>query len=176
MTVIRHFSDCYLTDICSWQFSDRYQTVIWLISETFVTYINEEYRFFTLFCRYTQVRPTWNTANSGSTKTTSCGIKTWLNFWSPASVQHTRGFTFGFICKIYNFLNAAVIPFLILIYFNAQVYIVIKRRRRLVIGRRLLNHESNAYKAAKKHRTKHYPIWASSTPSCFSEECGYLRD
>ena len=43
-----------------------------------------------------------------------------------------------------------MIPFSTLTYFNAQVYIVIQRRRKH-IGRRLLNPESNAIKA--EHQT-----------------------
>ena len=44
------------------------------------------------------------------------------------------------------FLSAAVIPFLVLSYLNANVYIVIRRRRQH-LGQRFMNPESNAYKA-----------------------------
>ena len=42
-TLIWHISDSFLTDFCNWQFSDRFQTDFRQISETFGTNKSKEY-------------------------------------------------------------------------------------------------------------------------------------
>ena len=43
-TLIWHISDSFLTDFCNWQFPDRFQTDFRQISETFGTNKSKEYR------------------------------------------------------------------------------------------------------------------------------------
>ena len=45
-TLIWHISDSFLTDFCNWQFSDTYQTHFWHISEIYGTHTSQEYQVF----------------------------------------------------------------------------------------------------------------------------------